>query len=167
MRGTFLPAAAFVLFASGFGGVGVSIGQAGGAAAAPSNPYDACTLVTMADLQTAFGAAFTVTDRSDDGEARICQYESQVQRYVVSVYTNKKDRAEFDADAKKAATPGAAPIHSVTSPAYAIDTFARLVAWKGGITVTVDASDVTAGMTPEQLAAVRVKLVNIALSRVK
>jgi hypothetical protein len=135
-------------------------------AAKLSNPYDPCALVTLADLQATFGTVFKTTAHEDDSESRICQYESQVQHFVVSIYTNRQERQEFDANAKSAQTTPA-QAQGLMAPGYSIPTFARLIVWKNQIAITVDASDITGEMTAEQLQAARVKLANIALRRVQ
>jgi hypothetical protein len=51
---------------------------------APSNPYDPCVLVTNADLQATLGTSFKAPDSTDNGDARICEYESTREKYIVS-----------------------------------------------------------------------------------
>jgi hypothetical protein len=123
-------------------------------------------LVTAADLQATLGTSFKVTDSGDNGDARVCQYESTKEKYIVSLYTNNKEQSEFQAESSKAASEGHYAAFSVGgAPAYKLVFMGRLVVWKNRITITVDIGDVSFTSTPEALDAAREKLASIALAR--
>jgi hypothetical protein len=139
---------------------------AAGTPAAPSNPYDPCLLVTAADLQATLSTSFKAPDSSDNGDARICQYESTREKYIVSLYTNNKEAVEFQAESAKAASEGHyAPFSIGGAPAYKLAFMGRLVVWKNRVSITVDIGDVSMTSTPEALEAAREKLAALALSR--
>jgi hypothetical protein len=105
-------------------------------------------------------------DSTDNGDARVCQYESQGQKYIVGVYTNNTEQSEFQTDSAKAAAEGHyAPLSVVAAPAYKFKYMRRLVVWKSRISITIDLGDTTFNSTPEALDTAREQIAAIALSR--
>jgi hypothetical protein len=164
--------AALVVVITGYMNVGTAESEAAGKSDVPSDPIDPCVLVTSADVRATLGIAFTLTARDDNVDSHKCEFQDAGQHWLVEVYTDNKERSEFEADGKEAsrrnATWGKSPmIHTIAAPAYPFVEEGRLIVWKNKIAVTVGIQEITSTKSDDVLEAAREKLANIALSRIK